>query len=261
MPTAPPTRNRLPLVLSGLVVLISLLLGGAFVFWEMKNSGGGVVKLSDTDVETLQSVGKQMQFKDAGGVPLQGNQVGPGRRPAIRLRQPTAADSITNNGNITLIQTGQVMVRIQAGVNPPAITFKQRMWGELPDRPVFTIARRIVHEESLAKQLAVTQEQLRQLTAIVATPPLKSAYITALPVSSNDLDTAQKAWAAFTASPNRGPGPVQVTLFKALKQIGDNALAKARSDYADSAKAINSILQHDQIQAYNQGKSLASTQH
>jgi hypothetical protein len=259
MPTAPPTRNRLPLVLSGLVVLVSLLLGGAFVLWEMKSSGSGVVKLSDTDVQTLQSVGKQMQYKDAGGVPLQGNQVGPGRRPMIRLRQ-AAADSIAINGNITLIQTGQVMVRIQAGVNPPAITFKQRMWGELPDRPVFTIARRIVHEESLAKQLAVTQEQLRQLAAIVATPPLKSAYITALPVSGNDLDAAQKAWAAFTATPNRG-GAAQLTLFKALKPIGDNALAKARSDYNDSAKAINTILQHDQIQAYNQGKSLASIQH
>jgi hypothetical protein len=259
------TRSTLPILLSLGMVVLCLVLGGGFVWWYLKGPGQtATVTLSSDDLAALQSAGRRLNYQANGGAPLNANQFGGGGGMQPRRPPPPEPDGIFMVGSLQVIRAGQVLVRVQpaptAGAEPKLV-FRQRTWGLLADFSTFTIARRIAHEESLAKQLLITPEQLTPLTKIAGSPVLKAAYLTALPVPDQDMDRAHKAWTDYNAalvSNNKDTiSKSKADLIKTVREIGVAAMARARKEYADADKDINAVLEPRQIEAYRQGKSLA----
>jgi hypothetical protein len=254
---------KLTLVLSLAVVLLCVVIGGCFVWWYLRD-GAATVKLSAQDMLAMQNAGQKMTLRDtAAGIFNPPGRAGTGGPPVLRVRTAPDPDGIFAIVNFQVIRAGQTLVRVQpaetAGA-PPTLVFRQRTWGLLQDAPSFTIARRIVHEEALAHQLAVTADQLTSLAKIVSTPPLKGTYLTALPVSDSDMAVAAKAWtdylAANASTDAAKKNQATADLLKSARDIGSAALTKARTEYGDADNAINQVLNAQQIQAYREGKTL-----
>jgi hypothetical protein len=255
------TSAKLPLVVSLSVVVLCVALGGWFIWWYMRESGGGdTVKFSPQDVAALQSAGQQLAFRQNGGaaVPFMGRP-GTGGPPVLLFRAPADPDGIFPVGNFFVIRAGQTLVRVEPGP-PLALAYRQRTWGMLQDAPSFTIARRIVHEPTLVHQLAVTGDQLAALTKLISTPAMKGTYLTALPVSDSDLAVTAKAWTDFMAARAAGDRKTidqdRTDLLASARDIGAAALAKAKKEYSDAETAINQVLSAQQIEAYRDGKTL-----
>ena len=243
--------------------MICIVLGLGFVWWYFAGAGGSsTVKFTPQDLAAMQDAGKQLTYQGNGGNPTVINGMG---RPLLIMARPLPPDpdGVFSIGSLTVIRAGPAMVRVQAtAAGKPMFVFRQRTWGRLKDAPSFTIARRIVHEKPLATQLAVTDAQLAQLAKIVATPPLKGAYLSALPVEDAEMTTAATAWAAYqTALASKDPKQVEPAtsdMLKTMHGIGDVALARANKEYAASDEAIGQVLTPLQITAYHQGKTISA---
>ena len=257
-----PTRNRTPLLAAIGLVFLCLAAGAAFVWYEIKGAASNHVTFSQQDAQAMEAAGQRLTFSANGGIPMAPAGPHPGPPP---MRRPTqlVPDGVTAVGNWQVIRAGQVLVRVEAAPPPNTVNFvfRQRTWGLLQDSPVFTIARRVVHEDALAKQLAVSNDQLQQLTRLVSQPALKGAYIAALPVPPDDIAKVRQAWTAFlaarsTANP-QAIAKARADLLLTVRQTGMAALAHARADYNQADKAITAIFTTRQIEAYREGKSLA----
>jgi hypothetical protein len=256
---APSSSAKIPVALSLGVVGLCLLLGSGFVWWYLKGPGQGrTVVLSAADMTSLQSAGRQLTYQNNGGVPLGG-----GMRRIVN-RGPADPDGVFG-GLAQSIRAGQVMVVVRLPLfHPPGarpvLVFRQRNWGMLQETTGFTIARRLVHEDALARQLAVTPQQLAQIAPVVATPVLKGTYIGALPISPEDEDRACRAWADYqTALAGKDGAATAMSLknlLQTVKSIGNTAMIKARKEYADADKTITDTLTPKQIEAYRAGKTL-----
>jgi hypothetical protein len=253
--TQPKSPSKVHALLSLGLVCICLILSALFIWWYAQSiSGSSTVKLSADDLAAMQTAGRQLNFQNNGGVPNNNGrngflQIAPAAPP------PPEPDSIDNG----VIRAGHVLVRVQAAKvagGPPIMIFRQRTWGLIQDKPNFTIARRIVHETALARQLAVTPDQLAALTKLVATPALKSAYLSALPVTDDEMATAVQAWKAYVAAgpANRAAADAVISI---VRNIGQAALNRAKANYTAADQQISAILQAQQIAAYHAGKSLA----
>jgi hypothetical protein len=260
------TSSKMPLVVSLSVLAVCLLLGGGFIWWYLGESGSGsTVKLSVQDVAALQSAGQQLTFRQNGGSAVVNmGRPGTGGPPVLQLRSPPDPDGVFPVGNFIVIRSGQTLVRVQpaaGATTQPTFAFRQRTWGLLQDAPSFTVARRVVHEDSLAHQLAVTHDQLTALAKVVSLPPLKGEYLTALPVSDSDLTVVATAWthfmAARAANDKKATDQARSDLLQTARDIGAAALARAKKEYADADNAINQALNAQQMQAYREGKTLA----
>jgi hypothetical protein len=252
--------SKVSALASLVVVLLCLIAGGLFVWWYLGGSNNSAtIKLSASDLAGMQDAGRLLlnpAMQNGGGQPFQ-------RRVGLP-QQPMEPDGIFAIGNWQVIRAGRVLVRVQpsstAGAKP-TMTVRQRTWGLLQDPPTFTIARRIVHEPALAKQLAVTPQQLQQLAVIVATPPLKGRYLTALPMLSENMDRLQAVWSSYSQAMAQNDATQQAKLtqelLRTVRATGSAALTKARADYQADDQQINQILQPRQIDAYLQGKTLA----
>jgi hypothetical protein len=263
MTTAPQKpRKGISLPISALVVVACLAAGGGFVWWTFKNTvQTDTVKLSDSDLADLRNAGQRLQYQGSGGVPINASQYGPGNvrtSPFAPGPQAPAVDSISTSGDVTIIRCGNVVVRVRPKTIP-GMTFRQRYWGLLqePTPPLFTIARRIVHEDSVRTQLAVTPQQLTQITAIVAEPAVRQEFITGLPVTVEDEQKAEAAWKQYIDAARSANTVSQAQLFKTIRAAGETALATARGEYARAQRELTAVITVRQIQAYNSGRSLA----
>ena len=126
----------------------------------------------------------------------------------------------------------------------------------LTDPTEFTIARRIVREPAIARQLAITPDQMSKLQAIVSTPAVQGNYLGSLPVPDEMLTEVENDWTTYVRSQSISRSAAESTLVQSAQRAGDQAMNKARSDYTASLKAITSILTQQQIQAYSSGKTL-----
>jgi hypothetical protein len=254
-PSKPPARAQAILSIS--LVSLSLLASVIFIMWYMKSAGASnTVKLSPEDLASMQTAGRQLNYQNNGVVPNTNGRFQP--TFVAPAPPPPDLDRIENQ----VIRAGPVLVRVYA--TGPAgsikLVFRQRSWGMLQDTPNFTIARRIVHEESLAKQLAITADQLSALQKIVASPPLKSTYLSALPVTDAEMAEAAAAWKAYVAAviSNNAANIDAATkaVLSAVGRIGSTALSRAREEYAAADRAITTVVDTRQIAAYRLGKSL-----
>jgi hypothetical protein len=261
-----PRSNTARIFLSLAIVLVCLALGSGFIWWYLKGGDSDTIKLSAADMAAMQDAARQMAYRDNGGVPMTGRGRGPlGSPNFVAPPPPPDPDTVTVMLGIQVIRAGQALASIRPGpkVGDPAIvTFKQKSFGELIDPPSFTIARRIVHEDSLARQLAVGDDQLKQLAVIVASPAVSSKYLAALPVDPTKLDNIRSASAAYTkamASTDKGAQEkAQSALIDLVRQFGNAAMSTARQEYDDADRNISAILTPRQIEAYKQGKTIAS---
>ena len=262
MTKSPATSSKVSLIASLVMVLVCLLLGGGFVLWYLKAGGEtATIKLSADDLAAIQSVNGR-----GGG---NGNSNGaasnaPARRPALAARAPAEPDGIYGTADLPVIHAGSVLVRIQAAAKPgdlPTLVFRQRTWGLLMDAPTFTIARRVVHEPALAKQLAVTSDQLTKLTAIATLPALNAKFVAALPVPADELAKVGQAWSAYSASlagtDQIAQEKTKIELLALVRVTGNAAMSNAKKAYADADTQIAAILDQNQISAYKLGKSVA----
>jgi hypothetical protein len=255
---------KVSLVLAGSILVLCFLLGGGFVWWYVQRVNQPTrVTLTPDEMTTMQNAGRQLTIADNGGARL--NLSGPStlqRNLTFRVQTPTDPDGVFTVGMYQVIRAGSVLVRVQpaSAGQPPALIFRQRTWGLLMDAPTFTIARRIVHEPPLAKQLAVTPRQLDVLTQIVAAPALKGVYLSALPMPDTDKATALKAWTDYQASmASKDANAIKqapAAMLMIVRNIGSAAMARAKKEYSDADNAIRQALSSTQIDAYHQGKTL-----
>jgi hypothetical protein len=261
--TSPRRKPKAPLIVAGLLLLLCVVLAGSFVWWYVSRlTQSSQVTFTADEVQNLQDAGKQLVIRDAGGA-----SVNPNSGPVLlqrALARPAAPepDGVYTVGSFQVVRVGTTMARVQpaAAGAPMALVFRQRSWGLIQDAPTFTIARRIVHEAALSKQLAVSNAQMDALNKIVAEPPLKGVYLSALPVPADDMSTAMKAWADY-ATAQAGTDATAKTqseqvLIKTIGTVGSVAIAKAKQDYADADNQIKQILTAQQIDAYHQGRAV-----
>ncbi|HUB26335.1 MAG TPA: hypothetical protein VL992_12970 [Tepidisphaeraceae bacterium] len=269
MTTAPKKSPRgISLAISVMIVIACLIAGGGFIWWTFKNTvQTDTVTLSDADVADMRSAGMRLQYQGNGGVPINAGQFGPGTiRPSPFAPSPQSPtiDSISISGDVTIIRCGNVIVRVQPKAIP-VMTFRQRYWGLLQEPavpPLYTIARRIVHEDAVQAQLAVTPQQLASLSPIVQSPAVRQAYLTSLPVTVEDEHKAEQAWADYTskshAANSASRAALQAELLRTIRGIGDTALTTARNQYSLAQKQLAAIITVRQIQAYMNSHSLAA---
>jgi hypothetical protein len=252
--TQPKSPAKARALLSVGLVSICLILSVLFIWWYAQSvSGPATVRLSADDLAAMQSAGRQLNFQNNGGVPNANSrggflQITPAAPP------PPEPDAILGQ----VIRAGQVLVRVQAAAvpgGPPKMVFRQRTWGLIQEKPNFTIARRIVHEAALARQLAITPDQLAALAKLVATPALKSAYLSALPVTDDEMATTVKIWQAYVAAGASNHDAAQAVL-TTVHGIGNAALSRARQEYTAADQSISAIIEPRQIAAYREGKTL-----
>jgi hypothetical protein len=247
-----------PIFLSAAVILLCLAVGAGFVWWYLKNSNDATIKLSSADQIALKKI--ESDAPPVAGVgPVQAIPRRRGPRPAaIGTGLPAG---VFPSGDGEVIRAGQVLVRVGPG-NPPTLVFREAAWGLLQDRPVFTIARRIVHEEPVARQLAISAEQMTALKSIAATPAVAGKYLAALPVDPKNMEIVQNLWLAYSKflKPTNGPArdAVLKTLLNSVRVTGAAALTQARGEYDEEAAKIRDIITPRQIEAYRQGKSLTA---
>jgi|GEM_PF-7034365 len=254
-PTTTKSRSLLPMALSLAAVIVCLTAGGLFVWWEIANKGGVVIKLTPDELASLPGARNQ----PIGVTPA----ARAARRPNAASTPPPDPDGIFNSGNAMNIRTGNVQVRVSPGPvagGPPVLVFAQRNWGMLQNSSNFTIARRVVHEDAIAKQLAVTPDQIAKLTPIVSGSAVKGVYVNALPVSKDDMTKALDAWMVYRKTWTvTGPPPgTPEDLLAAMKDVGNTAMAQARKEYSDADSAISGIITNEQIAAYINNRSLAT---
>jgi hypothetical protein len=242
------------------IVMVCLLLGAGFIWWYLRGSmDADTVKLSAADLASVQDTSRRLAYQANGGVPLNRG----GGNGFVAPPPPPDPDGVFAAGNLQNIRVGmvQITVRPPAPGGQPTLTFRQRNYGMLADMPTFTIARRIVHEDILAKQLAATDDQITKLKALIAEPAMSGKYIMALPVAPADAATVAKAWLAFNATLKPGTDKAahdaaRDALLLAARAVGDPALTKAKAEYDQANAQIMSILESRQIEAYKQGKTL-----
>jgi hypothetical protein len=249
-PSKTRTGGRVSLAIGVLAVALCLAAGAWFIWWSIAGGAdNGTIKLSESDLAQMQTTSGRMQFQNNGGS-LQVNS-GP------QLFGGIGPDTLSLIGShVATIHTGRVLVIVNGLTKPPTIIFRQRVWAELREPWIFVIARRSVHEKSVAVQLNETPEQLAKLTALVATPAVQQKYISALPLSPAELADAQKAWADFAAGlPGSRAHPQ--ALYQTMSKIGEAALTRAQRICYATDKAISTVLTPEQIKAYQQGRALA----
>jgi hypothetical protein len=257
--TTPQKSSRsygVPIVLA--VVLLCLSIGSAFVWWYLKSAGGDVtIKLSQADLNAIQKVDHDPPMTGVGpnlAVP---------RRRQVRPAPVGAGlpDGVFPSGDGFVIRAGQVLVRVTAG-DTPTLIFRERAWGLLQDRPVFTIARRIVHEAPLAQQLAISADQMKALKDVVAAPPVAGKYLAALPVNDKNMQLVTALWLSFiklrTSTDTASKDRARSNLLKTTQVVGASALTQARGEYDEAAAKIRDIVTPRQIEAYRAGTSLTA---
>lgn len=249
--------GRISPILSVGMVLACLAAGSAFVWWYLKAPGNSqTIQLSADDMAALQQAGRRVvgQIPANLGAP-------PPNRPAGPLEPDGIVDSAFGS---KVIRIGNVQVRVAPamfGAKGPTIRFLQRNWGLLQDPLVFTVARRIVNEPSMAKQLAVTTKEMDELKQLVTLPAVRGKYLSALPASPAEIDRAAAAWAdyehglASTTDPAEKKRLTQ-SLLKSMQTIGAAALGRAKREYKDAAKQISGVLEPRQIDAYAHQRTL-----
>lgn len=251
--TSPTTKSggRVSLVVGGLAVALCLAAGAWFIGWSISGaSDNATIKLSPSDLAQMQATGGRMQFQNNGGT-LQINNGEPTPFGA------TGPDSISFMGSrFATIHAGRVLVIVNAMTKTPTFIFRQRVWAELREPWIFVIARRSVHEKSVATQLDLTPDQLAKLTTMVASPEVQQKYMSALPLAPAELAEAQKAWADFSALPPAAKAH-PMGLFQTIRQIGEAALSRAQKNYYAMSKSITAVFTPQQIKAYQEGRALA----
>ncbi|MGA2232110.1 MAG: hypothetical protein ABSH22_14535 [Tepidisphaeraceae bacterium] len=252
--------NAVPLLVGLGVVVICLALGAGFIWWYLRGSlDSNTVNLSPADIASIRDTGQRLAYQANGGVPLNRG----GGNGFVAPPPPPDPDGVFAAGPTQQnIRVGmvQVNVKIPPPGGTPTLVFRQRNYGMLAEPPTFTIARRIVHENTLAQQLAVTDDQIAKLKPIITQPAMAGKYVLALPVAPADAATVAKAWVAFNATiggDKTAHDNARAALLLAARTVGDPAMDKAKAEYEQANQLISSILEARQIEAYKLGKSLA----
>jgi Spy/CpxP family protein refolding chaperone len=217
------------------VVLICLSVGGAFLWWYLR--------------EPLPSAGEIIP--DAGRTVSGGGRVARPRPPRIAQVSPDA-DGVrvsSSNGkttyNVRADQGKSLMDVDKAGSGALSYVFRYQRKDLLTSdqRDLAMIRFRIMQDQAVAQALAVTPDQMQKLSAIPRAIQME--------LSDSDRQNLINLFGQYDSASGSNKSSAEKALTSALKQAGDRSFDATKAKIKERADQITAILTPDQIKKFN----------
>ena len=175
--------------------------------------------------------------------------------PTLRFNRPAPADAAPPiqrqdpNGNVWWVHSRDAAAMIEsAGKGQPitvrAVNYNSYQFVPQEQRNMIFAARRIGRDQTVAKNLNLTNDQLRQLRSLTGTIGMTT--------QQPDIDLLTSLWAQYQAADQPADKlAAQSKLVDALTEIARKSVDPTKAAVADRAAKIKAVLTDDQWKQFD----------